>query len=391
MIKQVRLFFCVLFSLSMILTAWDGKQQTNASTEVVVIDKNSEKSASLDKTPSLTVNPSPLQGAGKQTISIEVINEPVEIKENKPLKVVLFVQNNAVQKEYQQYMAMTADLLGAALNDTGILTINPENVIEENPTSSKSALTRMLGADYFITATLRRVTSKKTGLNPETTFTTLSMGMTLNVARASDAAAFASQNLLFDTPPQTPLMMQNNLEDIFHNLLEVTVSQGTEWLTEKIAAKEFPTDDAKTVTVGFSCNVPGAYLEIDGVTVGTINESLNLKIAQGLHKVKVSQLFFVPFEATAIFQEGSKFDIMLELTDEGMQRWESEELFLNVQKRLMDSGATKDYTDRVLSEANAEFLKNSHFHWDGALQNLVITPENQLPIIYSPLDAVQQQ
>ncbi|MFA6724749.1 MAG: hypothetical protein WCS95_08770 [Lentisphaeria bacterium] len=350
----------------------------------------------LPATPNITVLPTPLAVPGKQTITVEVKNEPAPPAPPQ-LKVALFVQNHSVQAEYQQYMNACADMLGGALANLGLAVINPANVLgttqnrglegELMPEASASALSAMLGADYFVSAVLRRVNSKKTGLRPETTFTRLVMGMTLSIAAGNSGVIFASQDLVLESPPQSAQMLENNLEDIFHNLLEDTLHNGAEWLMQKIAQRQsIPASEAVQVSAGFSCNVPGAFLEIDGVALGTISEPVHIKIAEGLHKMRVTHPYFLPLEMQAVFREGSRFDVVLEMSPEGYARWQDRESFLTVQKRILDSGASADYARRAMAEGSLEFLKESHFRWDGALQSLTVIPESQPPLIYGPID-----
>ena len=113
----------------------------------------------------------------------------------------------------------------------------------------------------------------------------------------------------FESPPQSAQMLENNLEDVFHNLLEDTLHNGAEWLMQKIAQRQsIPASEAVQVSAGFSCNVPGAFLEIDGVALGTISEPVHIKIAEGLHKMRVTHPYFLPLEMQAVFREGSRFD-----------------------------------------------------------------------------------
>ncbi|MDD3952487.1 MAG: PEGA domain-containing protein [Lentisphaeria bacterium] len=360
-----------------------------------------ETTVTLPATPNITVVPTPLEGAGTQTITVEVKNTPAP--QPKPqLKVALIVQNHVVQQEYQQYLQALADMLTGALSNRGMAVINPANALgttqnttpngEVMPAAAATGLTGMLGADYFITASLRRITKKTVGLKPETSFTSLTLGMNLTIATGQDAVAFASQDVVLESPPQSAQMLANNLEDIFHNLLEDSADKGAEWLMEKIASRQtIPAGATQMVSIAFSCNIPGAFLEIDGIAVGTVSSPVTLNIPAGLHNMRVSYPFFVPYELQAIFREGSKFDINLELSQEGFTRWQNREAFLTTQERILESGATDDYVRRVLADANAEFLKNSHFRWDGALQTLTVTREGQPPVVYGPTTNILQK
>ena len=379
-----------------------GQGATNGQSTQITVSPALQQGESLSATPNITVVPTPLSTAGKQIITVEVKNEP-EPPAPPQFKVALFVQNHSVQPEYQQYMNACTDLLSSALTNLGLMVINPANVVgttqnrtpegEPMPEASVTGMTALLGADYYITAALRRVTSKKTGLQPQTTFTRLVMGMTLSIAAGNSGAIFASQDVVTESPPQSAQMLANNLEDFFHNLLEETVHAGAEWLMQKIVSRQsIPVAEVPQVTAIFACNVPGAFLEIDGVALGTISEAVvQIRIAEGLHKMRVAYPYFLPFEMQAVFREGSRFDVNLEMSPEGYARWKDRESFLTVQQRILDAGASVDYARRAMADGNLEFLKKSHFRWDGALQTLSVIPENLPAIIYGPIGTTQSQ
>lgn len=83
--------------------------------------------------------------------------------------------------------------------------------------------------------------------------------------------------------------------------------------------------------------------------------------------------------------EGQRFNVTLELTEEGYARWKDKLTLETIIQRIKDSGATDDYVRRVLADGNADFLKASHFRWDGAMETLTVEREGAPPIIYNPV------
>jgi hypothetical protein len=69
--------------------------------------------------------------------------------------------------------------------------------------------------------------------------------------------------------------------------------------------------------------IGGATVEIDGAAVGSSPGTY--KVAPGLHQMRVSRQWMKDWQETVMIQEGSSFKIGLELSDAGMQKFQSME------------------------------------------------------------------
>lgn len=80
----------------------------------------------------------------------------------------------------------------------------------------------------------------------------------------------------------------------------------------------------------------GVTVEIDGAVVGSSPGPL--KTTPGLHQMRVTRPWMDPYTATVLINEGSSFDIALEMSEEGMRKWGSiEALRADLAKRYADA------------------------------------------------------
>jgi hypothetical protein len=80
----------------------------------------------------------------------------------------------------------------------------------------------------------------------------------------------------------------------------------------------------------------GVTVEIDGAVVGSSPGPL--KTTPGLHQMRVTRPWMEPYTATVLINEGSSFDIALEMSEEGMRKWGSvEALRADLAKRYADA------------------------------------------------------
>jgi hypothetical protein len=336
------------------------------------------------------VNPPP-DVPSTQVVTIRTVPEPPP-PQQRALKTALVVQNH-VAGEYRPYMDGLADLLTAEFANRGYLVVNPANAVgshqnddpygESMPDSAASRLAQTLGADYLVTASLRSVDSTSIGVPPRQ-ITTLKLRMTLSIT-TGDGFAFAGENLVVPSRQMTPTQLQTSLDGVVNDMLDAAAAECVTRFTDRIASRPaIPEPQADFVTVAFTCNFPGADVQVDGVSYGTL--PLSLKAARGVHNLRVSYPFCIPWDTTVNFQsDGQQVNVSLELSPEGYARWKDRETVLTILQRIRDSGATDDYARRVLADGNAEFLRNSHFKWDGATQTLTIESPDAAPIIYNPV------
>lgn len=343
--------------------------------------------ATLGDAPAVVVTPPSV--AGTQVVTVQTI--PASPPQ-KPLKAAIVVQNH-VQPEYRPAMDGLADLLTAELSNLGFLVVNPANAIgitqntttdgEVMPESSAARLAQTLGADYLITASLRSIDSTTAGLPPNE-ITTLRLRLTMSIATGGDGFAFASENIVVNGPQMTPQKMRSSLDGTLNNMLDQAATDVAAKFATRVAQRAPVAPEVNHVTVLVTCNYPGADIQVDGVTYGTV--PARLKMASGVHNLRVSYPFCIPYEGMANFYtDGQEFNVSLELSHEGYARWKDKEFFETTIQRIKDSGATDDYVRRVLADGNAEMLRNSHFKWDGAIQTLTVEREGVPPLIYNPI------
>lgn len=336
------------------------------------------------------VNPPP-DVPSTQVVTIQTTPHP-QPPPQRALKTAIVVQNH-VSGEYRPYMDSLADLLTSEFANRGYIVVNPANALgshqnddprgEAMPDSSASRLAQTLGADYLITASLRSVDSTASGV-PPLQITTLKLRLTLSIA-TGDGFAFAGENIVIPSRQMTPTQIRSNLDGVINDMLDAAAIECVSRFTDRIASRPaIPEPQADFVTVAFTCNFPGADVQVDGVSYGTL--PLSLKAARGVHNLRVAYPFCIPWNTIVNFQsDGQQVNVSLELSPEGYARWKDRETFLDILERLRASGATDDYVRRVLADGNAEFLRNSHFKWDGATQTLTIESPDSAPVIYNPI------
>ncbi len=325
---------------------------------------------------------------GEQKIEVKVVNVPApparEIIAN------LIVQNHVQDPAYRDKLLGLADYLAADLADRGIRCIIPENAMGVNQNkgpngedltgSSAKGQSQALAAECFLTASIRSFTTTRRGTPPMQVVVPV-LRMTLNASDSSTAAVGAGESVTITLPPQTLQNYETNKEDFYQTVLESAASQCAEKLAAKVRARTIATTPV-LATVSFTCNVPGADVRIDGFSYGTA--PLGIRIPVGVHDVEILYPFCVPYRARANVQDGQRYNVNLEMTEMGRARYKDMTLFAEIIDRIRKTGATDDYVRRVLADGQSDFLKDSHFRWDGALQTLTIERDGVPPVVFGP-------
>lgn len=327
---------------------------------------------------------------GKQEIRVQVVNTPAP-PEPRAYTATLIVQNHVQNSAYRDNLLGLADYLAADLADLGFQCVIPENVIgtRQNKTSSgedvsgSSAVgqSQALGTDCLITVSIRSVALNRAGTEQMPTYAP-SLRMTLNVVNNLTGATVAGQNVSVQLPAAWGT---GDGVDWYQPLLESAASSCAAAVADKVIGRAVATD-ARLATVTFTCDVAGADVRIDGFAYGTT--PIAVKIPVGVHEVEVQYPFCVPYKARANVQDGQRYNVSLQLTDLGRARYKDMTLFAEIVDRIRKTGATDDYVRRVLADGRADFLKDSHFHWDGAVQTLTIERSGVDPVIFGPVTTV---
>lgn len=326
---------------------------------------------------------------GEQTIEVKVVNTPAP-PPAQDIVANLIVQNHVQDPTYHDSLVGLADYLAADLADMGIRCIIPDNAIGENqnraPTgedlrgSSAKGQSQALDAPIFLTASVRSFTTTSRGTPPYQVITPV-LRMTLNASDSATAAVGAGENVTLTLPTMTLQNWQTDAENGYQTLLEAVASEAAEKLAAKVRTRQIATQP-ELATVTFTCDVAGADLKIDGFAYGTT--PLTLRIPVGVHQVDVTYPFCVPYSARANVRDGQRYNIALQLTELGRARYKDMTLFAEIIDRIRKTGTTDDHVRRVLAEAQADFLKDSHFHWDGAIQTLTVERPGAEPIVFGP-------
>lgn len=327
---------------------------------------------------------------GQQTIEVKVVNQPAPPPQD-DIIANLIVQNHVRDPQYRDNLLGLADYLAAELADRGIRCIIPDNAMGVNQNkgpsgedlsgSSAKGQSQAVGAECFVTASIRSFTTRRQGVPPQQIVVPV-LRMTLNVADSATAVTGAGENVAIELPPVTLQNYEANAEDFYQTVLEAAAAQCAAKIEPKIRSRRIATTPA-LATVEFSCNVAGADVRIDGFAYGTA--PVAVRLPAGIHDVEVQYPFCVPYRARANVQDGQRYNVNLELSEMGRARYKDMTLFAETVDRIRKTGATDDYVRRVVADGQGDFLKDSHFRWDGAIQTLTVERDGVPPVVFGPI------
>ena len=190
---------------------------------------------------------------------------------------------------------------------------------ENMPISAATRLAEDLDAQVLITAAVDEASVM--GFGTPAIVQAARMKLTLSAKRLPKGATAAAVTVPMSSPKMTPETLEQNADAVYSDLVAQLVEKTAADFLVKCNRFAWRDGVSKTVEVAFGCNFPGANVEIDGIsygTAGTIGQPpLRLKVADGLHNLKVSIPYRIPFEVRAKFQEGTTFMVVLSENDEG--------------------------------------------------------------------------
>ncbi|MBR4612923.1 MAG: PEGA domain-containing protein [Kiritimatiellae bacterium] len=326
---------------------------------------------------------------GQQTIEVKVVNQPAPPPQD-DIVANLIVQNHVQDPRYRDNLLGLADYLAAELADRGIRCIIPDNAMGVNQNkgpggedlrgSSAKGQSQAVGAECFVTASIRSFTTRRKGVPPQQIVVPV-LRMSLNVADSATAVTGAGENVTIEIPPVSVQNYETNAEDFYQTVLEAAASQCAAKIEPKVRSRRIATAPV-LATIELTCNVAGADVRIDGFSYGTAPVAIKLPV--GIHDVEILYPFCVPYRARANVQDGQRYNVNLELTEMGRARYKDMTLFAEIIDRIRKTGATDDYVRRVVADGQGEFLKNSYFRWDGALHTLTVERTGVPPVVFGP-------
>jgi hypothetical protein len=266
-----------------------------------------------------------------------------------PTDALLVVQNH-VSDDFRKPLADLGDRLSAALSGDILNIIDPNDAIGVNqnrdpwgegmPETSATRLAGNLGADVLVTASVGEASVAGIGYPPVAR--TVRMTLTLSAKRLPSGAALAAVTVTDKTRPIAVDLLAENADAVYSDLVGSLVSKASPEFLKKVEDALVPSAAPGKVTVFFGCNVLGADVQIDGLSLGTCPGEFS--VAPGVHNVLVSYPpYYLPFARQATFDhDGQTFAVVLQITPEGEQDrlvvldWERKRAELDVWKRDQD-------------------------------------------------------
>ena len=275
-------------------------------------------------------------------------------------RVAVFAQNkSAVRALDAQVPAIRERIVAAFAEIQGFQVVDSTLASESFEKSPNVA--QMAGCDYAVVATIISASATPRNLNGRCN-TVFSLRMAFKVTDANGASVdgmptWSAKNPVLDADP--------NSTEYFETLLDRWENDMTVAVAAKAAQWRAPTA-AKLATVCVQTSVDcvvaafesqtkgvggeqlqelrkvagGASVEIDGVLVGTA--PCEIRVAAGLHKIRLVREWMKPYEATASLQDGQQLYVALEMSDEGVRKWGTiEALRADVARRYAEAAMTR--------------------------------------------------
>lgn len=300
-----------------------------------------------------------------------------------PVDAVLIVQNHA-SDDFQKPLSNLGDQLSQALSGDLFNVMDPNDAIgdeqnrepwgENMPLSAATHLAENLDAQALITAAVGEISV--VGFGTPARAQAVRMTLTLSAKRLPKGANVASVTVTETSRKVTPDALSQNAEAIYSELVRSLVAKASSEFLAKCEGVRWRDVVLKLVEVGFGCNFPGADVSIDGVsygTAGTIGEPpLRVKVSEGLHNLKISYPYALPYEVRARLQEGTTFIAVLHLDDDGRRIRKEDKYFDTLMDRIEKSGATDDDVRLIRANGYGKYLSSSYTRLHGMPQVLSI-------------------
>jgi hypothetical protein len=249
--------------------------------------------------------------------------------------------------------------------------------------SSVMRLAQTIGADIIVIATIESFGTEKRIFNgnelaPVATTTIFNnLLVSYRLAYAASGAAVAGDSVRVTRAWRDSDSLTRETDDLLNDMFDEAATK----LAEKITAankevKEVPKVQAAGVQFNIKPVLPGgtpmqlptyengdvklsvsvtvaADVTMDGVSVGSVPGEL--RFATGLHQILIQAEGFKPWKRFVTISEGQKFDILLEMTPEGYEKWKENITFLS------DLSRKTKLTDAEVKqmEAKAEAMRKA--------------------------------
>lgn len=299
-----------------------------------------------------------------------VLKRPQQ-RPSEAVDAVLIVQNHA-SDEFQKPLSTLGDRLSAALSGDLFNIIDPNDAIgdeqnrgpwgENMPLSSATRLAENLDAQVLVTAAVGE--ASVVGFGAPARVQAARMTLTLSAKRLPKGANVAAVTVTETSRKMTPEALAQNADAVYSELLDRVVAKAAAEFLGKCEQVAWADVVPQAIEVAFGCNFPGADVSIDGVsygTAGTIGQPpLRVRVSDGLHNLRISYPYTLPFEVRAKFQEGTTFMVVLHENDEGRRIRREDRYFDILMDRIEASGATDDQVRMIRAKGYGRYLSSSY-------------------------------
>ena len=282
--------------------------------------------------------------SGFQTLTREMIVDSLSIS-----------MKNSVAVDPQNNHETFASELVDSWKGTGQIEDNIEKKLDEQ--SSMMRLAQIIGADLIVVAVAEsygteKIVFKGNGLAPVATTTIRNeLRVSYRLAFASSGGAVAGDSIKISRAWRESENLHRETDDLLNGMFdEVSVRLAGKIIESNQAVKEVPDLQVAEVMFNTKALLPGgvplqlpvyqngdvnmpvsaniaADVIVDGVSLGSVPGSLN--VVTGLHQIVVQAEGFKPWKRFINVSSGQKFDVMLEMTPQGYEKWKEIITFLS--------------------------------------------------------------
>lgn len=289
-----------------------------------------------------------------------------------PLDALLVVQNH-VSDDFQKPLTDIGDRIAAALSGDIFSVIDPNDSFGDNlnrspwgegmPATSITRLAESLGAKALITASIGE--ASVVGIGSPMVAQTVKMTLTISAKRLPNGANLAAVSVTEKSPNMPPEVLEQSADGVYSDLVGKLVAKASAQILEKVKDSMRPFKDSEPITVFFGCNVLGADVEMDGLSIGICPGQFS--VTPGVHAVRVSYPpYYYDFNKQArLVENGQTLPIVLQINPEGENQRlaaldyekKHDELKLWRRERELDIEAKGIDVERKRRELDFEFEK----------------------------------
>lgn len=244
--------------------------------------------------------------------------------EQEPIIAMLVVQNH-VSDDFRKPLSNLGDRISSALSGDIFNVIDPNDNVGDNlncgpwgenlPDSSAVRLAENLDAKVLIKASV--VEASVVGIGVPAVAQRVTMTLNLSAKRVPSGATVVAIDPVTVLNTVTTEVLSQNSDGVYSDLVKSLVKKASEQFLQKASKTSWKLDASETISVFFGCNVLGADVQIDGLSLGTCPGEF--KVSPGIHNVLVSYPpYYQEFRRQAkLTENGQTFKIVLQITPEG--------------------------------------------------------------------------